>query len=269
MKFLVSCDPPPLNVDLTFDARIAADRLSVLQILEVSHQSTKCLVLLDGMGSISVALSCIRMLVEAHLDFQLGVVGSLPPFQPLIDGWEAARLEELVTKGRLQLIEASGTGQLINSGAAFLENTMQHAEETGRASTLKVESEATPRDQAWDTALRHIAKSHPNLLVIVLGASGDTEIPPSTLAALASQVSTIVLVGKTSGHVSSLENIDHIDLDPHERSALHGVLSWSKYASGISVVLELSELDPAAKHMEVAYGAISSPEYPPLVLWRR
>lgn len=268
MKFLVSCDPPLLTVDLTFDAKVAADRLSVLRILEVSHQSTKCLVLLDGMGSISVALSCIRMLAEADLHFRLGVVGNLPPFRPLIDSWEAARLEELLAQGRLQLIEASGTEQLIKSGKAFLEETTPD-QEWERASTLNAAFEATSRDKVWDTTLRYAAKSHPNLLLIVLGANEDTEIPQSTLSDLSSQVSNIVLVGKTSGHIPSLANIDHIDMDPRERAAMHGVLSWSKHASRISVVLELSGLDPAAQDIEVAYAAVSSPEYPPLVFWRR
>jgi hypothetical protein len=59
------------------------------------------LVLLDGMGSISMAFTLLRLLVEADTPRRLAIFGGTPEINRLIDAWERSRLDELLACGRL------------------------------------------------------------------------------------------------------------------------------------------------------------------------
>lgn len=104
MITVVACEIERLGQHRVKDAKKASVRYEVAAVAELDRVGGQdYVILLDGMGSISVALSLLRMLIEVDAPGRLAIFGVTPEIRALVDAWERARLDELHDNGRLVL----------------------------------------------------------------------------------------------------------------------------------------------------------------------
>jgi hypothetical protein len=80
------------------------------------------LVLLDGLGSISMAFTLLRLLVEADTPRRLAIFGETPDISRLIDAWERSRLDELSACGRLTMEPQLDDSRVLALAAAWAQS---------------------------------------------------------------------------------------------------------------------------------------------------
>lgn len=104
MLTIVACDRHDVGNRDVADAKDERVRYEIVRDAEFARgQQRDYVVLLDGMESISVGLTLLRLLVEVDVPHRLAMYGAGPDIRPLIDAWEHERLEELTSRGRLVL----------------------------------------------------------------------------------------------------------------------------------------------------------------------
>ena len=103
------------------DAKDRDTRFEILMRAELDRGVAEdFLVILDGMGSISIGLSLLRLLVETDPPRRVGLFGATPDIGRLIDAWERARLDELVESGRLKVVNDLPLEALRSEGLTWI-----------------------------------------------------------------------------------------------------------------------------------------------------
>ena len=109
------------------DAKDRDTRFEILMRAELDRGVAEdFLVILDGMGSISIGLSLLRLLVETDTPRRVGLFGATPDIGRLIDAWERARLDELVESGRLKVVNDLPLEALRSEGLTWIATFDSH-----------------------------------------------------------------------------------------------------------------------------------------------
>ena len=108
---IVSCSLRSLGKYEVVDATDESARFAVAVAAERDFsEESEYIVLLDGVGSISVGFTLLRLIVETDALRRLALLGVTPEIRPLIDAWEAARLDDLVCANRLIISSKDSAG---------------------------------------------------------------------------------------------------------------------------------------------------------------
>ena len=101
---LVSCELSGIGNYAVADAKDSRVRFDLPEAAEMDRgEQLSFVVFFDGMGSISMGLTILRLLVEMDTPRRLALLGVGPDTRPLVEAWnmESDRIPELIEQGRL------------------------------------------------------------------------------------------------------------------------------------------------------------------------